>query len=306
MIASSNDRPLPSSPPASPASDLWLELLLADSALPTGGFVASGGLEAASQSRVHLDPRRDPTSLQRFILSSVHALAASHLPYASESHACARDHAGEPAKALGAIVKLDGSMDALVGGNHVARRASRAQGSAYVSLLEKGFLEERPEWAGLIGAFRREIRNGRTPGHLAIAFGLVCGCLGVSIDKMRYLLLFQHARALVSAAVRLNLLGPYAGQRTLLALRPNVEAILSSASIRSARLIAERDAPEGDEAWEAWFDIKNDVVRTATETVEEEAGAYARRARAAACQTSPVVDVVQGLHDRLYSRLFNS
>jgi urease accessory protein len=42
-----------------------------------------------------------------------------------------------------------------------------------------------------------------------------------------HLLLFNHARSLVSAAIRLNLLGPYQAQTVLLDLQEKVEELSS-------------------------------------------------------------------------------
>jgi urease accessory protein len=66
---------------------------------------------------------------------------------------------------------------------------------------------------------------------------------------------------MVSAAVRLNIFGPYAGQTCLMQLQPSMQ----------------------------------DILQRCQNTALDEAG-----------MTSPLFDVIQGLHDNLYSRIFNS
>lgn len=49
--------------------------------------------------------------------------------------------------------------------------------------------------------------------------------MGISRSKSLHLLLFTQARSVVSAAVRLNVLGPYQAQTVLLGLQPKVEIL---------------------------------------------------------------------------------
>ncbi|KAI8835332.1 hypothetical protein BC829DRAFT_365379, partial [Chytridium lagenaria] len=244
-----------------------------DSALPTGGFIASSGLEAAvhmghiASSSDILTGINDIPDLREFIVASVNGLAGMGLPYTTGAWKCTKwfDEGGEVGKVRKGLVALDVGLDAMVGSNHVARRAYRAQGAAYVSLLEKGLLETGSQYLDLLQMIRKDIRGNRTPGHLPVTFGMTCFCLGLSLETTQYLLLFQHARSIISAAVRLNLVGPYAGQKLLLAIRPDTESILQSGEL-----------------------------------------GFAKRADGEAYQCAPVVDLVQGMHDQLYSRLFNS
>src|SRR4051812_44023731 len=67
---------MPSRPSVSPpeASD-WLLYILTDSALPTGGFVASSGLESAHQSGFL--KTNAPANLAAFLRASAHTFAHS-------------------------------------------------------------------------------------------------------------------------------------------------------------------------------------------------------------------------------------
>ncbi|KAL2122330.1 hypothetical protein VTJ04DRAFT_2785 [Mycothermus thermophilus] len=51
--------------------------------------------------------------------------------------------------------------------------------------------------------------------HLAPLFGAVCAVLGLSEEQAAYTFLLGHAKAVVSAAVRAGVFGPYQAQRTL-------------------------------------------------------------------------------------------
>lgn len=51
--------------------------------------------------------------------------------------------------------------------------------------------------------------------HLAPLFGAIAHILGLSLAQTAYIFMLGHVKALVSAAVRANLLGPYAAQRVL-------------------------------------------------------------------------------------------
>ena len=51
--------------------------------------------------------------------------------------------------------------------------------------------------------------------HLAPLFGAVARLLGLALRQTAYVFLFSHAKALVSAAVRAGMFGPYQAQKIL-------------------------------------------------------------------------------------------
>lgn len=143
--------------------------------------------------------------------------------------------------------------------NHVARRASERQGVALLSLYSKGFArpvpldtsaaehEEIPSlWrdnlaAKFIDELKLAARKGDMCGHQPVCWGVLTAALGLSLGmtpvptprslltlllstgRSQFLSLFLHARGVLSAAVRLNSLGPYAAQQILLhAIHPLV------------------------------------------------------------------------------------
>ncbi|PWZ03113.1 hypothetical protein BCV70DRAFT_154698 [Testicularia cyperi] len=159
----------------------YLLLLLSDSNLPTGGFVASSGLESffahgflhnvqpvsamanyGSSSSSHSPSgsagsgrRTAPTQAQlssstlSFARSTLHSYARSSFPFLSRVHAVVAEYldnsvlfedqqADDLTECLKSISWLDYSYHTLLL-NHVARRASKAQGIALLTLYSKAF-----------------------------------------------------------------------------------------------------------------------------------------------------------------------
>lgn len=173
-------------------TSVFLLWQLADSAFPTGGFAHSGGLEAAWQ---HGEVTR--AALPGFLESSVRQCGRAALPLTAAAHR-------EPER----LAELDLLCDAFTT-NHVANRASRLQGRAF--------------WTAAARAFLPALPPAPEPGHLAPAFGVVTHRLGLEADEAARLFLFLHLRGLVSAAVRLGIVGPLEAQALQHALTPVAE-----------------------------------------------------------------------------------
>jgi urease accessory protein len=222
-----------------PASQDWILWQLLDSAFPTGGFAHSNGLEAAAQ----LGEVADERQLEQFCEASVLQAARAAMPLALAART-------EPDR----LWDFDQLCDAMLR-NHVANRASRAQGQSFLIAAERAF------GAIGIGELRSRGRRERLPGHFAPAFGAAAGMLGLDRRTTARALLFLHLRGLVSSAVRLGLVGPLRAQ----ALQ---------------------------------FDLGGRAQRHADRLIDHPVER--------AAQTAPIADILQGSHDRLYSRLFQS
>jgi urease accessory protein len=211
---------------------------LADSAFPAGGFSHSAGLEAA----VQLGEVRSPDDLGRWLEQLLWSAGAAALPFAGAAHR-------EPA----ALPEIDARCDAFLTG-HVANRASRAQGRAFLRASSQAL-------GGEAASLEALVRERGFPGHLAPVLGAVLAGQGIDRREAQRLLLFLSLRGAVSAAVRLGVIGPLEAQRLQARAAPTLEAVL---------------AARGDTALED------------------------------AAQVAPLLDLLQGHQDRLYSRLFQS
>lgn len=288
--------------------ETYLLLLLSDSNLPTGGFVASSGLESFyahgllhnSRPTAHLGSTSTtvkrtvaPSQAQlssatlSFAQSTLHSYARSSFPFLARVHAAVneyldygvrakldRDHARQretPQEStvadtlfeqaqrarlddcLRCISHLDYSYHTLLL-NHVARRASKAQGIALLTLYSKAFAKpidlqreafpppasahandgsaaqtstsarEDPTRialaAALVDRLKLDIRRssataGRQNGHLPVCWAVFAACLGLSLRKAVFLHLFLQARSLFSSSIRLNTLGPYLAHQVM-------------------------------------------------------------------------------------------
>jgi len=291
-------------------------LLLSDGNLPTGSFVASSGLEAyikhgffgvplnnSSPGTSSLTSSPSPPSLTRstinFVRDSLQTYAHSSLPFISAVHdvclsvkdGSASVSTDDALKSLRALDDLYESMTL----NHVARRASKAQGVALLTLLSKGMT--RPSWLEdppggdpnrsvllekLADALKIDIRKEEVYGHLPICWGVLTATLGLSCERSKHLHMFLHARSLVSASIRLNTLGPYAAQQLLLhVIRPLIDNVIACCSKSQLRLVPpttpEFEDPDVDDG-------------------EEDGPAT----------TWPLGEILATRHDLQHSRIFNS
>ena len=183
----------------------WTVLQLADSALPTGAFAHSGGLEAA----VQLGRVRDAAGLGPFLDEALWNAGAAALPFLDAAHA-----------APDRLAAVDRSCDAATPA-HVANAASRLQGHAFL----RAAAAAQPD---ALAPLEAEVRASQLPGHLAPVFGAALARLGAPYDEARRLFLFGAARAIASAGVRLGLVGPLEAQRLLDRAGETAERVLAA------------------------------------------------------------------------------
>lgn len=172
--------------PSDDQAETWILYQLADSALPTGGFVVSSGLECLEQIGLL-------SSLSQFLQASVDTYARSNLPFVAAAY---------DANSLDTLSYLDDTYDAYLV-NTVARRASMAQGLALLNLYLKSYTSpnaqppsdlppqvQREQEEGRFGdpgrlrAFRDQIRLTHSPGHHVIAFGVAARYWGIRRGKL--------------------------------------------------------------------------------------------------------------------------
>jgi urease accessory protein len=169
----------------------WRFLQIADSSFPVGGFAHSAGLEAM----VHRGQPRTFGELDAYVGVHVWNVGHSALPFVSASFDAPHE-----------IRTLDARLDAFLT-NQVANRASRTQGRAFVGTCARVF--DAPPLAALV----RDARDRNVPAHLGPLFGATLAALG--LERSETLILYLHGalRGVVSAAVRLGVVGPHEAQR---------------------------------------------------------------------------------------------
>ncbi|AAF16528.1 T26F17.5 [Arabidopsis thaliana] len=221
----------------------WSQWQLLDSILPTGGFAHSFGLEAAIQTRLVSSPE----DLETHIIHVLDNTASLLLPFV---------YSALKSPDIETWHKLDGILNATLT-NQVSSKASMSQGSALFRIAASVFTEV-PNLKMIRDA---SLGSKNVCFHHAPIFGLVCGLLGMDSETSQRAYLFVTLRDVLSAATRLNIVGPM------------------GASVMQHR------------------------IAIVTETVLEK---WMNREAGEACQTSPLLDVVQGCHGYLFSRLFCS
>ena len=179
----------------------WLTWQIVDSAFPTGAFAHSWGLESAWQHG-EVD---GPAALRAFLDASIHQAGHASLPLVN----AAFDAPGE-------LETLDDMADAFLI-NEVANRASRVQGRTLAATAAR-------VWPiAALEALDRRVQA--TCAHAAPVSGAVFRTLGLTRPSTQRVVLFGAARGVLSAAVRLGIVGSYEAQHMQQACGPWLERV---------------------------------------------------------------------------------
>jgi len=190
---------------------------LADSAFPTGGFAHSAGLEAAWQH----GEVRNRVELLAFLETNLHQLGRAAVPFMNTAY-------DEPEQ----LAELDQLCDAFLP-NHVANRASRLQGRAFLTAVERIF-PERGQPCPQVHQPRHELADKavRAPfAHFAPVFGSCLRMLDIPRDTTIRLFYFNNLRGVLAAAVRLNIVGPMEAQVLQHRLSPLAEEMVARSTL---------------------------------------------------------------------------
>jgi urease accessory protein len=187
-------------------------LLLADSALPLGSFAFSSGLES------YLAHTKPKSSFHTFLELSLSSYASTTLPFVFAAYRNPNE-----------LLDLDDLQDASIMCT-VARRASIAQGRALLSIWDRSIRTSIPDGASqqvldLLRQFSVLLRSTSSStvasdfpvasAHLGPLFGAISNILGLSLQQTAYVFMLSHVKALLSAAVRASMFGPYHAQKLL-------------------------------------------------------------------------------------------
>ena len=186
----------------------WSQWQLLDSLLPTGGFAHSFGLEAAVQS--HLVS--NPDELKTFVIHVLENTGSLLLPFV---------HSASVSPNLETWHNLDKILDATLT-NEVGRKASISQGSALMRVASAVF-SEIPSLKTMRDA---SLGSGTVSFHHAPIFGLVCGALRFDSTNSQRAYMYITMRDVISAATRLNLIGPLGAAVLQHQVAPTAEVIL--------------------------------------------------------------------------------
>ena len=198
-------------PPRSGNENDWLVWQLIDSAFPTGGFAHSYGLEAAWQH----GEVGNRENLVLFLEAGLEQLGHASLPFVTAAY-----------DSLEKLGEFDSFCQAFTI-NHVANRASRLQGKAFLAATERIF------------KIKKETRIEMQFHHFAPTFGACLGWLEISRETTLRMFFFNHLRGVLAAAVRLNIVGPMEAQVLQHRLSPRGESILNECKALSLEDIAQ-------------------------------------------------------------------
>lgn len=195
-------------------------LLLSDSALPLGSFAFSSGLESFLAHHRYTNASLKVQAFNVFLEHSLSNVASTALPYLLNGY-----HKPDT------LEQLDNDFDASTPCT-VARRASVSQGRALLTVWEKALCpsvasspeaqtaaSKLSEFAAAVKLAKPDAFGFTLNAHFPSLFGAVCVALGLASEQAAYLFLLNHAKAVLSAAVRASVFGPYQSQAILASAR---------------------------------------------------------------------------------------
>ncbi|KAJ5147832.1 hypothetical protein N7526_001184 [Penicillium atrosanguineum] len=169
----------------------------------------------------HKPQRTNPvTSFHRFLKLSIASLASTSLPYVLAGY-----------RAPETLETLDNDLDASTP-CIVAQRASVAQGRALIGVWERAFgvsfalptgtdagadvaVSAIDEFSDALKTTYDNQDELGPMGHFAPLWGVVCRAMGLDLHQTAYIFVLNHAKAVLSAAVRASVMGPYQAQNIL-------------------------------------------------------------------------------------------
>jgi urease accessory protein len=198
-------------------NDEWPVWQLADATFPAGGLAHSGGMEAASK----WGELRDMQHIESFLHDQLTQTAHSSVPAVQAAWE-------NPAHAA----TIDRFIQAFLS-NHVANRASRAQGKAFLISAEAAF------GLPICRQMRDGIQSRRMHGHFSVVFGAVAAGLEIDLTQSTRLFLYIALRGLISSGIRLGIIGPLEGQSLLYHMRSFVDRLAADRRTGAPRVMAQ-------------------------------------------------------------------
>eukprot|EP00934_Nitzschia_sp_Nitz4_P005809 Nitzschia sp. Nitz4//scaffold73_size107353//52647//54683//NITZ4_004320-RA/size107353-processed-gene-0.26-mRNA-1//-1//CDS//3329557476//5799//frame0 len=278
--------------PAGSGGPSWAAYMLADSALPTGSFAHSAGLEVAAQTG-WISPQSS-ASLESYIYAATRSSLQQTTPLIMSGHVLSQTITSQTTEQDGPSndtewprqwKELQNQAQSVLASNGPACAASLDQGKSLARVAQQWLREDvistlqdssststtPPTNLPLLLSCFQE-----TPCHIGVIWGGLCAALGLSASDAVHLYGYCVARDMVSAAVRLSLVGPLASVGTL-----------------------HRVQQAGKDGWDAY------VQRVESLDDDEQKDALSNPCLIAAT-SAPVLEAIHPCHDSLQVRLFRS
>ena len=185
-------------------------LRFVDTFFPSGGYAFSSGLEAAVQGGAV----KTSDQLARYIEDLLRGGMSRR-----EVLATKRANLAATTGSLEAAITVDRELDSTKLGRE-SRLASRQMGRQVIRVAA-----DQIRATPFLSTYCDEVEADRSPGHLAVAFGLTMGTCGWSPEETAAAFLYHTAVGFISAAMRLSPIGQYEGQRILGEWLPLIERI---------------------------------------------------------------------------------
>ena len=185
---------------------------LTDSALPTGAFAHSAGMETFVQS----GQIGDAESYGRWLATYLHQASFNEALAVRLAMELATGQASDTEK-ISQLSELDQFCHASQAARQV-RQSMNSMGKRMARVVAITVPD-----ASLVDEYAAGINGGRYRGNPGVAVGLALACAGVSTIDGVHAYLLQMANSMTQNAIRAIPLGQDAGQRTLVAAYEHIE-----------------------------------------------------------------------------------
>jgi urease accessory protein len=203
-------------------STFWSIAMLADSSLPTGSFAHSAGLEAAAQ----LGLIQGEAKVHRYIQAATRSSMQMVTPFLIGGHRISSSDFCDVSEIRDRWSRLHQQSHAVMVTNEPACAASLDQGKSLARVASQwleAFSFPSDTDGKRIDEILKCLKSSGGSSHMAPTVGVIGGMVGLDEAQVCRLFAYCMARDLVSAAVRLSLVGPLASVPLLHSVQGSAE-----------------------------------------------------------------------------------
>ena len=297
--------------------EFWIVTQICDSGFPGGGLAHSQGLESAlSHGLISINNDETENELIKFVNLSIIQANNQLIPILLNawkvSYNC-NDDDNDDDDWLNHIKSIDEKCQ-LVLNNNVSRRSSINQGKCFLRASKEAFFNnttitnnhEKIQQLSKIIQMKTDDNNNKIYGHYPTIFGLVCGLLNISELITKKIFFRCFVRDLFSSAYRLNIIGPLEGANLQATVCKNLERNLLMNDNYNNDNINDNDNDNNNEyisKKRKANDIDDNIINSNNDNNNND---NSNNTRQVPVTTVPILEILQGRHDLLYCRLFNS